>query len=175
VQPARHRVPAGVAAKLAARVQHGEHRLQGRLAGDGVQVGGDAAAVVAHADPARGEVELDVHVARVAALHLVDRVVQDLVHQVVQPALARAADVHAGPLAHGVQPLQDLDLGGVVGGGGRRRRRRRRRRRLLVRGGREGGGGRGGGGAEAAALGRRPGREGAPGPGAYSGGRAGRV
>ena len=45
-------------------------------------------------------------------LHLVDRVVQDLIDQVVQPPLPRAANVHARPLAHRLQALQHLHGGG---------------------------------------------------------------
>ena len=50
MQAARDFVAA--AAELAAGVQHGQHRLQRRLAGLGVLVGGNAAAVVANLDPA---------------------------------------------------------------------------------------------------------------------------
>ena len=45
---------------------------------------------------------------------LVDRVVDDLVDQVVQAALAGVADVHAGPLADRFEAFQDLDLVGAV-------------------------------------------------------------
>jgi hypothetical protein len=50
----------------------------------------------------------------VARQRLVDGVVDDLVDEVVQPAHAGGADVHAGPLADGLQPLQDGDVLGVV-------------------------------------------------------------
>lgn len=45
---------------------------------------------------------------------LVDRVVDDLVHEVVQSALAGRADVHTGSLADRVQALEDGDGTGVV-------------------------------------------------------------
>ena len=51
---------------------------------------------------------------RVAGQRLVDGVVDDLPHQVVQAALAGGADVHAGALADRLEPLEDLDRGGVV-------------------------------------------------------------
>lgn len=48
------------------------------------------------------------HTCRVARLHLIDRVVQNFIHKVVQAALPRAANVHARPLAHWLQALQHL-------------------------------------------------------------------
>ena len=50
-----------------------------------------------------------------AAERLIDRVVDDLADQVVQPALIGGADVHAGPATNCLQTLQDLDRAGVVG------------------------------------------------------------
>ena len=41
---------------------------------------------------------------------LVDRVVDDLPDQVVQPGRAGGADVHAGPLAHRLEPFEDGDV-----------------------------------------------------------------
>jgi hypothetical protein len=40
--------------------------------------------------------------------HLVNGVVEDLVQQVVEAPLARTADVHPRPLAHRLEPIQDL-------------------------------------------------------------------
>ena len=50
----------------------------------------------------------------VARQRLVDRVVHDLPDQVVQASLAGRADVHARALADRLEPLEDLDRGGVV-------------------------------------------------------------
>ena len=47
---------------------------------------------------------------------LVDRVVDDLVHEVVQAAGAGGADVHPRALADGLEALEDLDVAGVVAG-----------------------------------------------------------
>ncbi len=41
---------------------------------------------------------------------LVHRIVQDLAHAMVQRPLVRAADIHAGLLADGLQPLQFAQL-----------------------------------------------------------------
>src|SRR5690606_10105321 len=46
---------------------------------------------------------------------LVDRVVADLEHHVVQAgSVVGIADVHAGPLADGIEPFEDLDRIGAV-------------------------------------------------------------
>ena len=71
------------AAELAARVQHGEYDLERGLAGLRLDVHGDTAAVIADADDVAGlDGQLDV--AAVARERLVDGVVDDLIHQVVQ-------------------------------------------------------------------------------------------
>ena len=102
------------AAELAAGVQLGEHELDGADALGGVHVGGDAAAVVL--DPDRAVLhERDVDGVGVAGERLVDRVVDDLPHEVVQAALAGGADVHAGALAHRLEALEHGDRAGVVG------------------------------------------------------------
>ena len=50
----------------------------------------------------------------VAGEGLVDRVVDDLVDEVVEAARAGGTDVHAGPLADRLEALKDLDILGVV-------------------------------------------------------------
>ena len=110
MEAARHLVAA--AAELAAGVEHGVDDLEGVLAG---RVASDrhAATVVAHGDRA---VRADRHVdrGRVAGHRLVDRVVDDLPHEVVQAAAVRRADVHAGATPHGLEALEDLDARGGV-------------------------------------------------------------
>lgn len=112
VQPARGLI--GIARKLAAGVQRAQDHLQRRFAGEfRMRVDGDAAAVVAdhHAEIAQ---QFDLDAAGMARHRLVHRVVQDLGDQVVQRAFVGAADIHAGPLAHRLQPLQHLDRGGRI-------------------------------------------------------------
>ncbi len=111
VQAAGHRVSA--AAELAAGVQLGEDELDRGDPLDGVDVDRDAAAVVDDADPAvlaHG----DLDVAGEPGEVLVDGVVDDLAHQVVQTARSRGPDVHAGALAHCLEALEHLDLVGAV-------------------------------------------------------------
>ena len=112
MQTARNLV--AVAAELAACVQDGQHDLERRNAHLGMDADRDAAAVVIDPDDV---VLFDGHldVGAVARERLVDRVVDDLVHQMVQAALGRRADVHTRALAHGLEALQDLNLAFVVG------------------------------------------------------------
>ena len=50
-----------------------------------------------------------------AGERLVDRIVRDLEHHVVEArAVVGVADVHAGPLAHRVEALEDLDAVGAI-------------------------------------------------------------
>ena len=103
------------AAELAAGVEDGHDHLQRRLvhASACLSTGMPRPLSVTVTTPS-APMRDDDRVA-VAAQRLVDRVVDDLAHQVVQAALIGAADVHAGAAAHGLQPLQHLD-------GARRRR-----------------------------------------------------
>ena len=112
VQAAGDLVAAAVA-ELAAGVQDGQHDLDGRLALLLHRRDRDAAAVVDDGDRVV-RVDRDVDAVAVAGERLVDRVVDDLVDQVVQAAHAGRADVHAGALAHGLEALEDGDVLGVV-------------------------------------------------------------
>jgi len=112
VQTARDGV--GAAAELAAGVQDRQHDLdRGLVRVGGVRIDRDATAVVDHA---HGAVFEDGHldVVGVAGEGLVDGVVDDLVHEMMQTARPGRADVHAGALAHRLETLQDLDLIGAV-------------------------------------------------------------
>ena len=79
----------------------------------GVRTDRDARAVVDDGDRVVG-VDGDVDLVAAARHGLVDRVVDDLEDQVVQAALPHVADVHVGPLADGLEPLEDLDGLGAV-------------------------------------------------------------
>ena len=114
VQAAGHLVAGIFAAELAAGVQHGVHNGDSRNAQLGLVFHGDAAAVVRHFDDVAG---LDGHldVGAVPGQGLVNGVVHDLIHQMVQARGTGGTDIHAGAFAHGLQPFQDLDLRAAVG------------------------------------------------------------
>jgi hypothetical protein len=105
-----------LALELAARVELAEHRLDRGHAlelGVGHLVDRDAAAVVDDLAPTVGE-QRDLDVGRVPRHGLVDRVVDDLVHEVVEAAHTGRTDVHAGALADVLEPLERRDRTGVV-------------------------------------------------------------
>ena len=106
VQPAGDGV--GLAVELPAGVQHGQDDLEGRPLLRRVHVDRDAAAVVVDPHAAVGQ-QRHLDAVGVAGERLVDGVVDDLPHQVVQPALGGRADVHAGALADRLEPLEDGD------------------------------------------------------------------
>ena len=86
------------------------HRGQARLLLD---AHGDAPSVVGDPDDVVGQ-NLRFDVGAVALQRLVDGVVHDLIDQVVQPLGPGGANVHTGPLADRLQPLQHLYLIFVV-------------------------------------------------------------
>ena len=106
MQTARHLV--AVVVELAAGVQDGQHDFGGGLAA-GVLIDRNAAAVVDDRDGVV-DVDRDVDLVAVAGERLVDRVVDDLVDEMVQPGSAGRADVHRGTLADRLEAFEDLDL-----------------------------------------------------------------
>ncbi|GAA4339850.1 hypothetical protein GCM10023178_53120 [Actinomadura luteofluorescens] len=111
VQAAGGRV--GHAAELAAGVQPRHDELDAGQARLRLQVDGDAAAVVAHLEGAVG-VQRHADVGAVAGEGLVDAVVDDLPQAVREATAVGRPDVHAGSLAHGLQPLQHREVPGGV-------------------------------------------------------------
>jgi hypothetical protein len=57
---------------------------------------------------------VDLNVIAVARQGFVNRVVDNLVDQVMQAPRARGADVHAGALSNGLETLENLNVAGSV-------------------------------------------------------------
>ncbi len=105
----------GATAELSAGMQLGHDDLDAGQAGLGLDVHGDAAAVVPDLD---GGVLVEDHldVVAVATQGLVDGIVDDLPQAVHEAPAVGRADIHAGTLADGLQPLEDEQVPrGVVG------------------------------------------------------------
>jgi hypothetical protein len=113
VQPARDLVAA--AAELPAGVQLGHDHLERRQPGVRHLVDGDAASAVAHGDRVVG-VDRDLDQVVVARERLVDRVRDDLLHEVVEAARAGRADVHPGAQADRLESFEHGDVLGRVAG-----------------------------------------------------------
>jgi hypothetical protein len=94
--------------ELAPGVQHREGDLDCRLLLRGMHVHRNATAVVGHRNRVVG-VDGDVDGVTMARECLVDRVVDNLVYQVVEPILAGGADIHARAFAYRLQTLEDLN------------------------------------------------------------------
>ncbi len=107
MQPAGHLV--GVVIELAAGVQRGEDHLERALAGLGMVVDRDSAAVIGHRHRLAVSVKRHDDPGRMAVHHLVDGVVDDLPEQVVKARLVDAADIHARPAPNGLQALEHRD------------------------------------------------------------------
>jgi hypothetical protein len=90
-------------------VQGSEDDLDGGLLLALDDVDRDPTTVVGDPAAAVGQ-ELDDDPIAVAGHGLVDRVVHDLVDEVMEPAWARGSDVHAGTLSDRVEALQDRDV-----------------------------------------------------------------
>jgi len=84
--------------------------LGGRHAFLFVKVHGDAAAIIDYGDGVI-VVNGDADFGCIACQGFVHRIVHYLVDQVMEPHLARRADIHRRSKAHGLQPFQHLDAG----------------------------------------------------------------
>ncbi len=117
--PCRRRDLVGVAflggvVEFSAGVQLGHDDLGGGHAFFLVHVDRDSAPVVAHRY-AGIRVDRDLDLRGVSGQRLVDAVVHDLIHHVVQArAVIGVTDIHAWPLAHSVQALENPDGIGAV-------------------------------------------------------------
>jgi hypothetical protein len=78
-----------------------------------VRIDRDAAAIVGDGQEAVGG-KFDIDEGGVAGHRLVHRIVDDLGEEMVQRLLVGAADIHARPPAHRLQPFEHLDMAGVV-------------------------------------------------------------
>ena len=111
VETARHLVRAFV--KLSSCVQHGHHDLQRRLVQFLMFVHRYASTVVLYGYRVIF-VNRNFNVSAISGHCLVDRVVDGLVHQVVETFLADVANVHSGALAHGLKTLEHLYVTGRI-------------------------------------------------------------
>ena len=104
-------------AELAAGVQLGHDHFGGGYSFPRVDVGRYPAAVVVHGAGAV-RIKRDHHLLGEAGERLVDGVVNDLVHHVMQAgAVIGIADIHARPFAHGIEAFEDLDrFRPIIGG-----------------------------------------------------------
>ena len=100
--------------ELTAGVKLGHDDLGRRDAFLGVDAGRDAAAIILDRDRSVG-IELDQDAVAMTGQRLVDGIVRDLEHHVVEArAVVGIADIHAGAFAHRVEALEDLDLIGAI-------------------------------------------------------------
>ncbi len=112
VQAAGHFV--GVVIELAAGVKDGHDHFRRRNPFFLVDIHRNTASIVADSDRLI-RMDGDADFAAVTGQRFVDGVIHHLEHHVVQTgAIVGVADVHAGALAYGIQPLQHLDAGRVV-------------------------------------------------------------
>jgi hypothetical protein len=117
VQAARDLVRIVVAGvlELTAGVELGHDDLGRRHAFLAVDAGRDAAAIILDRDRSVG-VQLDDDPVAMPGQRFVDRIVRNLEHHVVEArSVVGVADIHAGPLAHRVEALEDLDRVGAIG------------------------------------------------------------
>jgi hypothetical protein len=97
------------AAELSTGVEDGENNLYGRLTFGGVNVDGDTAAVVNDADAAVFAHE-DFDVITVTGERLINRVVDDLIDQVVKTTGTGGSDIHTGALANRFKAFKNLNI-----------------------------------------------------------------
>ena len=107
VQATRHLV--GVVVELPASVELRQHHLDRGHTLSGVHVRRDATTIVLDGDRPI-DVHVDPHLGAVTSQGLVDGVVDNLVHHVVQTTGLGVADVHTRALANCLKALEDLDV-----------------------------------------------------------------
>ena len=107
VQTARDLV--GTLVELASGMKDREDDFERRFSLLLVEVGRDTPAVIPDGNRIVF-VDRHIDIRTISGERLVDRVVHDLVDQVVESLFADVTDIHGRTLAHGLQPLEDLDI-----------------------------------------------------------------
>ena len=108
----------GLVGELAARMERGHDHFQRRLAGKfRVRIDRNAAPIIDDGQPV-ARFQRDFDPGGMPRHRLVHAVVQHLGREMVQRALIRAADIHAGTATHRLQPFQHLDSGSIIFRGG---------------------------------------------------------
>ena len=97
------------AAELTAGMEHGIHDRCRRDTLGRVDAGRDAASVIGHADDVIRQ-DIDGNFRTEAGKRLINGVIDDLIHEVMQTVNARRADIHARTLPDRVKTLQHLYL-----------------------------------------------------------------
>src|SRR5690242_19884687 len=90
-------------------MQDGHDDFQRGPSGLRLDIYGDTIAVVADRH-ARIRMDGDYDRVAPASQGLVDRVVDHFIHEVVEAALIRTADIHAGAPTYGLEALEDLNV-----------------------------------------------------------------
>ena len=101
------------AAEFTTGVQNGKDHLHGRPTGLGLDIHRNTTAIVGNGDGIAG-IDGDGDMLTVARQRLIDGIVHNFVHQMVQTRGGGGADIHTGTLADSFQALQNLDLGTAV-------------------------------------------------------------
>src|SRR5512147_467946 len=95
--------------ELAARMERAEDGLDGGPFGLGMDIHGNAAAVVRDRDAAVSfDGKLDF--GAVSVQGLIDGVVENLPHEMMEAARIRGTDIHGWPLSDGLKPLKNSDV-----------------------------------------------------------------
>ena len=104
----------GLAGKFAPCMQRCQDHLNRRFAGEfRMFTYRHAPAIIADGQPVCG-LQIDVDAVGMASYRLIHRIVQDFGCQMVQGAFIRAANIHARAVPDGLQPLQYLDIRGII-------------------------------------------------------------
>ena len=99
----------GIVVEFAAGVNLGQDDFERAHAAIGMSVDRDASAVIDDRDRTI-RVQRDVDVPAVAGHRLVDRIIDDLVDQVMQPARRRVTDIHPWTQPNRLDPLEHPDV-----------------------------------------------------------------
>ena len=94
-------------------MQPSHHHFRGGDAFFSMQIHGNAAAVVDHGHGVVF-VDDDVDLGAISGQGLIDGIVHDFVHQVMQTGFSGRTDVHSGTQAHGLEAFEHLDTSRIV-------------------------------------------------------------
>ena len=95
--------------KLTACVQDGKYNLHCGTACFFLNIYGNSPPIVHHCDGII-RIDRDLYGIAISGQGFIYRIVHDLIYQMMESTGRCAADIHAGPLSHGLKPFQYLNL-----------------------------------------------------------------
>lgn len=113
VETSGYLIPTLCSSEFPPGMEDGHNRLESGFTGLWVDIDRDTTTIILNGNGVV-LVESDDDMRRISCHRLIDRVIDDLPHEVMETTLIGRTDVHTRTFTDGLKPLEDLDITGIV-------------------------------------------------------------